>query len=146
MAYDPDNEDYKLLVLRFNNVSIPVGAYITSATIRFRADADDSGAASLIIRGELANDASGFSNDDYDLSSRSRTSESVNWYPESWSNNAYYETVDISSIIQEIVNQSGYAGDDLVIFVEPGVDCSDSECRRRADSRDESSSNAPAVG
>ena len=148
LGYDPGGDPdrgLQIVGMRFNNVSIPVGAVITSAKIRFRADTDDSGDASLIIRGELADDAGGFSNDDYDLSSRTKTSASVDWNPGTWTNNNYYETVDISSVIQEIVNQTGYAGDDLVIFIEPGATCTDSECRRRADSHDASNSNAPRL-
>ena len=134
LGYDPGGDPdrgLQIVGMRFNNVSIPVGAVITSAKIRFRADTDDSGDASLIIRGELADDAGGFSNDDYDLSSRTKTSASVDWDPGTWTDNNYYETVDISSVIQEIVNQTGYAGDDLVIFVEPGTTCTGSECRRQ---------------
>lgn len=148
MAYDPlDRPDRGLQIigLRFNDVTIPVGSTINSAKIRFRSDNDDSGATSLIIYGELANDADGFSRDDHDLSDRTPTTATVSWSPGAWSNNNYYETVDISTIIQEIVNQAGYAGDDLVIMIKPGAGCTDSDCRRRADSRDETSSSAPRL-
>ena len=149
MAYDTyDNRNLQIIGLRFDEVDIPQGAIITSARIRFRADANDNGNASLVISGELADDASGIGGDNHELSSRinaGATTAKVNWNPPAWSDNNYYYTDDISPVIQEIVNQPGYAGDDLLIFIEPGTGCTGSECRRRADSRDESTSNAPRL-
>ena len=148
MAYDPGgtpDRGLQIIGLRFNNVSIPQGAIITSARIRFRADADDSGAVSLVISGESVDDASAFGGDNYELSSRINaraTTAKVNWNPAAWADNTYHRTSDISSIVQEIVDRPGYAGDDLVIFIEPGAGCTDSSCRRRADSRNQSSSDA----
>lgn len=148
MAYDTnDNPDRGLQIigLRFNAVDIPVGATISSAKIRFRADNTNSGTTTLNINGQLANDASGFSTNNYDLSSRNTTAASVIWNVPSWTENDYYETADISSVIQEIVNQSGFSGDDLVLFVRPGGGCSLSTCVRRADSRDTSTDDAPRL-
>ncbi len=147
MAYDP-GRGLQIIGLRFDQVDIPQGAYITSARIRFRSDNDDDGATSLMISGESVDDASSFSSDNYELSSRlsSRgTDAEVNWNPPEWEENEYYYTNDISSVIQEVVNRPGYKEDDLVIFIRPGAGCVDSECRRRADSHDESSSNAPRL-
>lgn len=149
MAYDDSGSDpdrgLQIIGLRFNAVNIPVGATITSAKIRFSADNTNSGTTSLIINGQLANDASGFSDTNYNLSSRTQTAASVTWNVSSWTNDNYYETGDITSVVQEIVNQSGYAGDDLVLFIRPGSGCSTSACVRRADSRDESTTNAPRL-
>ena len=142
MAWD---DHLQIVGLRFNAVDIPVGATITSAKIRFRADHSDSSTTPLVISGELSNDAASFSTTDYDLSSRTETAATVTWNPTGWLNNSYYETDDISSVIQEIVNQPGYAGDDLVIFIAPGAGCIDDDCYRRADSRDTSSSAAPRL-
>jgi len=143
MAYDTYYHGLQIIGLRFNQVSIPQGAIITSAKIRFLAYADSSDDdASLVISGELSDDASAFSYDNYDISTRSKTTEKVNWNPSEWERNRYYETEDISAVIQEIINRPGYAGDDLTIFIEPGAGCSDSSCIRRAYSYDSSSSNA----
>ena len=151
MAYDsggsPDR-GIQIIGLRFNEVDIPQGASITSARIRFRADANDNGDTSLIISGESVDDAASFSSDNSELSSRlnsNGTNAEVNWNPSRWENNEYYYTNDISPVIQEIVNRTGYAEDDLIIFIRPGAGCTDNECRRRADSRNESNSNAPRL-
>ncbi|MDO9304494.1 MAG: hypothetical protein Q7T77_04150 [Sulfuricurvum sp.] len=148
MAYDDGgNPDRGLQItgIRFNAVNIPVGTTITSAKIRFRADNTNSTSTSLLIRGELANDANQFTDTAFNLSGRSKTAASVTWNVPSWTNDSYYETVDISSVIQEIVNQAGYAGDDLVIFISPGSGCTGTDCTRRADSRDQSDTDAPRL-
>lgn len=151
MAYDPGGDPdrgLQIIGLRFNAVDIPQGASITSARIRFRADTDDDGETSLIISGESVDDASSFSSDNSELSSRlnaNGTNAEVNWNPAEWENDEYYYSDDISPVVQEIVNRTGYAEDDLVIFIRPGAGCTDSECRRRADSRNESDSNAPRL-
>ncbi len=137
MAYD---KNLQIVGLRFNNVNIPVGATILNAKIRFRADKDDNGNANLFITGELSNDAKQFSKNKHDISSRKKTSAVVKWNPHKWVNNKYYETADISSIIQEIVNQHNFYGDNIVIVIGPNQGCN--SCRRRADSRDESKTNA----
>ncbi len=148
MAYDtggtPDR-GLQIIGLRFNNVSIPQGAIITSARVRFRAENSDRGATSLVISGELSDDASAFGGDNYELSSRINaraTTAKVNWNPSAWADGSYHRTSDISSIVQEIVNRPGYAGDYLVIFIEPGTGCTGSSCKRSAYSRNGSPSNA----
>ena len=61
--------------LRFQNVSVPQGATITSATVEFRASSNSTGAtASMTLWGQLATNPSTFTSSDYDISTRSRTS------------------------------------------------------------------------
>ena len=51
---------------------------------------------------------------------RTKTSASVAWSPEAWTTvHATYQTTDIKSIVQEIVNRAGWAaGNDMVFIIE----------------------------
>lgn len=132
----------KIIGLRFTSLSIPQGATITNAYIRFRADENStSSSASVIITGEDVDDASGFTYNDDDLSDRTKTSNSVNWSMSQWSKNYYYNSADISYIIEEIVGRSNWtSGNDINLFFTPngGSD-------RDAISRDESTNHCPKL-
>ena len=56
--------------LRFSSLGIPQGAIITNAYLQFHVDQGDSGATSLEIRGQAADNADAFSSNSQDLSSR----------------------------------------------------------------------------
>lgn len=140
MPYDGSTE--QIVGMRFNNVSIPVGAIITKAIIHFRADETDSGAITLEIYGDLANDAAAIGSSDYDLSSRTATSASKLWNPGDWTSvGSYHNTSDFSNVMQEIVNQPGFAGDDVVIMIKR----SSGDSTRVAYSRNGDSSKAPRL-
>jgi VCBS repeat-containing protein len=108
--------------MRFNGITVPPGATILSAYIQFQADETQSVATSLTLQGEATDNATTFDNVDWNISSRSRTSTSVSWSPVSWNTvgeaGANQRTPDISSLIQEIVNRSGWAsGNSLAIII-----------------------------
>ncbi|MCK5832022.1 MAG: VWA domain-containing protein, partial [Methylococcales bacterium] len=106
--------------LRFQNVAVPQGATITSATIEFEAANDDSEATSLTIKGEDSDNSSLFVSTANDISSRTQTTASVDWSSiPAWTNGSRYQTPDITSVIQEIVNRSGWCGNNaLAVFLE----------------------------
>ncbi|MGD8938325.1 MAG: PilC/PilY family type IV pilus protein [Gammaproteobacteria bacterium] len=101
---------------RFRNTGIPKGANINSASLSFTAKADSDSAVAMRIFGELSNDASRFRNIDSNISNRTQTTDSVLWTPEAWTRNTEYASTDISSVVQQIVDQSGWLEDDLVIL------------------------------
>jgi len=107
--------------VRFTGVNIPQGATITNAYIQFEADRTESGTTSLTINGENADNAPTFGNTDYDISSRPLTTASVAWSPGSWTLNqagVNEQTPDISSIIQEVVDSSGWtSGNSLALII-----------------------------
>ena len=108
--------------LRFNNIAIPPGAYVQHAYIQFTVDETSSGNAPLLIQGHASDNAPPFTTAAYNVSSRSRTSASVNWNPPAWNalNAAGTDqrTTDISAVIQDIVNRSGWnAGNSIAIIL-----------------------------
>jgi type IV pilus assembly protein PilY1 len=110
----------QIVGMRFRNIQIPQGYNITGAYIEFSADERDSGTTDLTIYGQAIDDAPGFGSNRHNISNRTKTSASVSWSPEPWTVvHRTYETTDISSIVQEIVNRAGWtAGNDMVFIIE----------------------------
>lgn len=129
----------ELVGIQFDDIGVPQGATITSARIEFTANRSDSSSANFQITGELVDDTSPFNNDDANVSSRNKTTTSVNWTPPNWSQGSIYQTNDISSVMQEIVDQAGWCGgNSLSLFLEgSGL--------RRAKSFENSATAAPAL-
>ncbi|MGI9380447.1 MAG: hypothetical protein ACR2OW_12420, partial [Methyloligellaceae bacterium] len=118
---DLDSSDLELIEasaeqivgIRFNNIDIPQGAIITNAYLQFQADETQSGGTSLTLHGEDTDNAQQFSSQTNNISSRQNTTASVNWQPGAWDtvgeSGADQQTPDLSAIIQEIVDRSGWA-------------------------------------
>ena len=104
---------------RFQNVNIPQGATILSASIRMTSGANNLADTSIQIAGELTPDSSGFSTASSDLSSRALTTSSVTWdsanaFPDV---NEEIATPDLTSILQEVVDQPAWCGGNAASFI-----------------------------
>jgi type IV pilus assembly protein PilY1 len=111
-----------LVGLRFQEVQVPQGATITSAYIEFTPEHSDSGSFSQTIYGEDSDNASAFQEVTQNISGRTRTSAFVAWSSDTpWGDHSErHKTSDISSIVQEIVNRSGWVqGNSMVFIFEP---------------------------
>ncbi|MCP4748130.1 MAG: hypothetical protein GY874_18645 [Desulfobacteraceae bacterium] len=105
--------------IRFQDVDVPKGVYIKSAYIQFTSRNSQNGDISLTIEGEASGDADPFVRDKDDddeedthvISTRNATwtSSTVSWSPEAWSSDQVYQTADISTIIQEMVDHSDWS-------------------------------------
>jgi len=108
--------------LRFSDVNIPQGVTITNAYIEFEVDETSSDATSLTINGELATDSSAFTTASNNITGRTTTTSSA-----SWASIAAWDTVDekknspdITTVIQEIVNQTGWCGGNALSLIISG--------------------------
>ena len=114
--------DPQIIGVRFTGIPIPKGATITEAWVRFQVDEIKGGteAVNLIIEGELSLDATGFTSDAFNVSSRPTTTAQVQWSVPNWTTvgdqGPDQTTPSIASIIQEIVNQDGWAGGTIVLM------------------------------
>jgi hypothetical protein len=136
-----DNNTSQLVGLRFTNVAIPDNATIVNAYLEFEVAQTDSVSTSLTIRGQAADNAPAFSSTRYDISTRPRTTTRVAWnnIPAWTTINTRWQTPNISSIIQEIVNRSNWiSGNAIVIII-------DGSGQRTAKSRDASAASAPKL-
>ncbi len=135
-------DDEQKIGLRFQEVMIPRGATITSAVLEFEASADESGATSLTIQGEDIDNSPNFTASTNNISGRTLTSASVSWNSVPlWTAGVRYQSPDLSSILQEQVDRSGWCGGQSLSFIVSGAPNS----LRRAKSYDSSSTSAPIL-
>ncbi len=108
--------------LWFGDIDVPRGATVTLATIQFQSADPATGAASLTIRAEAADNATVFSGNAFDISSRPTTTAAVSWSPPDWLDDRLagldQQTPDLSTVIQEIVDRPGWnRGGGLVVAI-----------------------------
>lgn len=102
--------------LRFQNVTIPQGATINSATISGWATSAKN-ISSSIYANKVAN-AGAIPTTTNGISGLTRTTANVSWAQNSLTASAFNVSPDISAVIQEIVNQGGWSiGNALTIIL-----------------------------
>ena len=122
--------------LRFQGVNIDPGTTIVSAVIEFTVDVFDTSQGwqnlvdplTVTIAGQNSNNAPAYSaGTDFDVSGRTYLGTTVTWSPvEVWTTTPplTYQSADISSIVQEIVNLPGWASGNAMAFKITGDDSS----------------------
>ena len=104
--------------LHFEELNIPQGATITSATLEFRSHADRASVAAYNIYAEQVDDADLFTDTNNDLASRT-LGQSVAWNPAGWLADEDYNSEDISPVIQEIVDRANWCGgNDINVLID----------------------------
>ena len=106
--------------MRFNNITVPLGATILSAYVEFEVDETGSDSTSVTIQGQAIDNAPAFANVNNDLTSRARTVAQISWndIPPWTVTSAKWQTPDLSPIIQETVNRPGWAsGNSIAILI-----------------------------
>ncbi len=120
--------------MRFTNVTVPAGATILNAYVQFQVDEVSTDATSLTIRGQAANNPGTFTTTSQNVSSRPSTVASVGWVPPSWptvgARGPDQRTPSLVSIVQEIVNRSGWGSGNAMVVIVTGTG------RRTAEARD----------
>jgi type IV pilus assembly protein PilY1 len=112
--------------IRFQNLSIPRGATITSAYITFEASPPFNGTnaepTSLTFHGQSGDNAPTFNiGNSLDISSRPNTTASVDWHIDIlWLDHVTYQSADLSPIVQEIVNRGGWSSGNAMVFKVTG--------------------------
>lgn len=103
---------------RFLAITIPQGATITSAFIKLRSGGYEVKIPTIHIYGEDADDTATFTTYANWLA-RFRTDAMISWTPPAWVSGTWYTSLDIKTIIQEIVNREGWeSGNAIVIFLQ----------------------------
>jgi len=127
--------------LRFPSMTIPADATITSAYIEFVASSYKTLATNVTFFAEDGDDPGAFTLTDGDITDRTKTTASVNWPSvPSWTADTTYQSVDVSAIIQEVVDRGGWAsGNAMVVIVTTASG------DRRFKTFDESAGEAPLL-
>jgi len=105
-----------IIGIRFQNVQIPQGVTITSASIGFIADENGSAASTLTIDAQAVDSAPAMSTTSTNISGRTGTTAQVTWSPQAWTSGDPYSTDDISTIVQELVNRAGWNSGNAMLF------------------------------
>ncbi|MDO6461387.1 PilC/PilY family type IV pilus protein [Granulosicoccaceae sp. 1_MG-2023] len=128
------------LGLRFDNLRIPQGATITSASLEFTSTESNSADTTATIRAQASDDAPTFTSSNGNLSSRSLTSASVDWDVDVWEYaDETYQSVDISPVLQEVVDRDGWCGGNAIALILEGSGL------REAVSYDQDPNSAPVL-
>lgn len=125
----------QIIGLRFNNIKVPKNTNIVSASIQFRADEPNSEATNLVLRAQTADNPGTFTTNDK-ISTRALTADSVRWTNiPAWvtgDRGAAQKTPELKSLVQAVVNRSGWNSGNSLVFVIKG------DGKRVADSFDDS--------
>jgi hypothetical protein len=111
--------------LRFTGIAVPQGATIAEAYIQFTTDEVVSTTTTLTIHGQAADNAGTFTTAKNNILGRTRTGVSVGWQVDPWvslnSAGPAERTPDLSAIVQEIVDRTGWSQGNAIAFVVTGV-------------------------
>lgn len=117
----PATGDNAWVGLRFPDLQIPQGATITDARLDVSSASVSSATTNLILHTEDADDSAIFTNDSSNISQRNRSYNSVNWNAiPAWDDQGSYESPDLSSIVQLVVNKTGWCGGNALGLIIKG--------------------------
>ena len=122
--------DPQLVGLRFGNITIPKGSFITRAYIQFTVDATNKNTdpCEVTIRAENSDNPVTYNTaDTFNLTKRPKIADSVkwnvsplvNWTPVGRSNDNQ-KTADIKLLVQSIVNRDGFVSGNATAFYLSG--------------------------
>lgn len=134
----------QIVGIRFANIQIPQGVVINSAYIQFTVDETDDEPTNLIFHGEDAINPETYSTEDFNVSNRQRTADSVIWAdvpPWTSTNTAgpNQRTPDLTTLIEDKINDPAWEPGQALAFIISG------DGKRTAISRNKSEGNAPVL-
>lgn len=115
------NNNPRQVGVRFTGVTIPKGARIDSAIIKMKAAQSTSASASFTIAGEASDNAAAYASAIDNIKKRVRTQMSTSWQPSAWTTGSTYATGDFKTVLQEIIDRSGWQSGNAAAFVITGT-------------------------
>ncbi len=119
MSYDGTAKGNQVIGLRFRGVTTPKNATIQNAYIQFTSDqTKQAGVVQLQVQGIASDNPSSWSGTNA-VSNAPKTTASTNWDPANWNNpplSGATERVDVTAIVQEIVNRTGWSPSNAMAF------------------------------
>lgn len=104
--------------LRFININIPRDSEISLAELEFTAENRNNKNGTLTIYAEAVNNSAPFDKSDRrNVSSRTKTSNSIVWNTDIWEGGAKYRTNNIAPLIQELIGRDDWVGDSVAITI-----------------------------
>ncbi|OED37956.1 hypothetical protein AB833_22035 [Chromatiales bacterium (ex Bugula neritina AB1)] len=126
--------------LRFSELDIPQGATITDARLDLTSTSSNDSSANFSIYSEDTTDAEPFTATGNNISNRSRHFDSVSWNSvPAWENNQQYESPNIASLVQKVVDKTDWCGGNALSLLISGTG------NRLIDSFDKSTVDSPVL-
>ncbi len=122
LTSDSDEDKQQIIGIRFPDMDIPKDSTINSAFIDFVSDENQSGPVTVTFKGESSDNAPLFQKIDGDVSNRLTTSASVDWTPDDWKTGEKHKSLNMKSIVQELVNQDGWIPGNAMAFIASSGD------------------------
>jgi hypothetical protein len=119
MGWEGDDLNVMTCFTRFQNVSIPQGSVINSATLTIFAHEDESAPCNVTIYAEDIDDSPMFAEQEA-ISDRTWTTASVRWeITDSWTMWQPYRFPDLAAVFQAVIDRPGWAsGNALTLFMQ----------------------------
>lgn len=119
MSWDGSSLGNQKIGLRFRGLNVNKNDVIEEAYIQFQTDeTKTAGAVQLLVQGVASDNASGFSGN-YAVTNATKTTASVTWTPPNWNvvgSTSANERVNVTNIVQEIVNRNGWTSGNNIAF------------------------------
>jgi len=137
---------YNHVFARFLNVTIPKNAIITGAHLQYKAMSSLALASvqTTIYANNVVAPTSPTS--DATFTAKALTTASVNWdAPGAWVAGTWYDSPELTSIIQEIVNQASWASGNAILILHKNRRATTPNCNITANGYENGSANAPKL-
>jgi len=119
MSWDGNSLGNQRIGLKWRGVTANSGETIDEAYIQFTTDeTKQAGAVQLLVQG-IAQDSAASFNGTYAVTNAPKTTASVTWIPPNWNvvgASGANERVNVTSIVQEIVNRPGWVSGNSIAF------------------------------
>jgi Bacterial protein of unknown function (DUF839)/Secretion system C-terminal sorting domain len=122
-----DGSSSQTIGLRFSDINLPKGAIINKANIQFAVDeVTNVNPCNLVIKGEATDNSSTFTSAVGTISTRSTTTEFVNWSPTvSWTIDGLagndQKTPELKTLVEAIINRTGWNSGNAMSFIVTGT-------------------------
>lgn len=112
----------KAVGLLFRGLNIPQGAVIDSAYLEFQTDETGSGQTDVTIRAEDIDNAPSFASSGYNVTDRTLTTAFAAWNVPAWNyTGVRHQSPDLSTVVQEVIDRSGWSLGNSMAFVITGT-------------------------
>ena len=98
-------------------LNVPTGKTIQQAFVNFTARADDTLSVTINIYAQKGATPLIFDGTTSNVANRPLTTTFATWTPEAWDSSYNYNTVDISAVIQEVIDDPSYTSTDPIVLV-----------------------------
>ncbi|MGK0187930.1 MAG: outer membrane protein assembly factor BamB [Verrucomicrobiales bacterium] len=120
-----DGDQAQVVGMRFTDIAIERGQRITRATIQFNVDEPTDTPTQVAFHVEDTANASAFTADDGNVSTRARSTQSIEWKPEPWGKDEgaglKQKSPDIAPLVQHVVNRDDWKPGNAIAFLVTGT-------------------------